>query len=123
MGKQIRLNQEYAKTDKEILKELHVSALKYNLYAEHKLLFIYRGKSDGLQYKDYEVYFGKENFIHLVGFERDKIGAYDFYEKCKLETLQLHEVKFKESRKAASAKLDAIQNLLDYKYIRWVVLI
>lgn len=118
MGTPIRLSQQKAKSDSKLLRDLHYAAMEYNKYANHKILYIYRARQSGAIYKDYEVYFGKENFIHLVGFKKGKIGANDFYDKCLLGTLKLHEVQFKENRKAASAKLDAIQNLLDYRHCK-----
>lgn len=118
MGKQIRLNQERAKTDAELIRELHASALKYDTYANKKLLYIYRASGKNSPYESYEVFFGKENFMHLAGFKKRKIGATDFYSKCLLGTLHLYEAEFKESRKASSAKLDALQTLLDYRHVK-----
>ena len=82
MSKSIQLSQERAKTDQEILSALQSSALKYKLYADCKLLYIYRANKKEAPYEDYEVYFGPENFIHLVGFKREKIGALQFFNKC-----------------------------------------
>lgn len=118
MGKQIRLCQENSKTDKALLKALRVSVCEYDKYMNHKVLYIYRSKQIDAPYKDYEVYFGKENFIHLVGFKKGKVGATDFYDKCKNGTLRLGDVEFKENRKATSAKLDAIQELLDFRHCK-----
>lgn len=118
MSPPIRLNQERAKTDVEILSALHLSAQKYMQYANHKLLYIYRANKKEAPYEDYEVFFGPENFIHLVGFKRAKINAIEFLNKCNSGTLQLHEVLFKESRKSTSSKLDAIVQLLDYRHAK-----
>ena len=97
MSKPIRLSQERAMTDMELLTSLHLSALKYNQYADKKLLYIYRANTQNAPYENYEVFFGRENFIHLVGFKRAKINAIEFFDKCCSGTLQLHEVSFKES--------------------------
>ena len=118
MSKPIRLSQERAMTDMELLTSLHLSALKYNQYADKKLLYIYRANTQNAPYENYEVFFGRENFIHLVGFKRAKINAIEFFDKCCFGTLQLHEVSFKESRKATSSKLDIITQLLDYRHAK-----
>lgn len=119
MKNQIRLNHEQAKSDAELTKALHLAAVKYSQYAEHKVLYIYRaGNKPDIPYKYYEVFFGKENFIHLAGFKRDKISASTFFEHCFHGAVQLNLVQFKESRKAASAKLDALPKVLDYRYAK-----
>ena len=118
MSKSIRLNQQHAKTDAELLNALHASAKKYSMFADNKLLYIYRANTKNAPYKCYEVFFGRDNFIHLVGFKRDKINATQFFEKCNSQTIQLHEATFKENRKAASAKLEAIEQLLDYRHVK-----
>lgn len=42
MAKTIRLNIETAKSDSSIINELHISAKKYSLYENCKILYIYR---------------------------------------------------------------------------------
>lgn len=118
MGKQIRLNQEIAKSDPELLKALHLSAQKYGQYAGHKILYIFRSSGKEAPYEDYEVYFGKENFMHLAGFKKGKISATEFFEKCLKDEIELSEVFFKENRKASSAKLDVLPVLLDYRHVK-----
>lgn len=78
MSKSIRLNQQHAKTDAELLNALHASAKKYSMFADNKLLYIYRANTKNAPYKCYEVFFGRDNFIHLVEFKRDKINATQF---------------------------------------------
>lgn len=118
MGRQIRLNQETAKSDSELLKALHLSAQKYGQYAGKKLLYIFRSSRKEALYEDYEVYFGKENFMHLAGFRKGKISAAEFFEKCLKDEIELSEVFFKENRKSSSAKLDVLPILLDYRHVK-----
>ena len=117
-GKQIRLNRESAKSDLELLKALHLSAQKYGQYEGKKLLYIIRSSGKEAHYEDYEVYFGKENFMHLTGFKKGKINAAEFFKKCLMDDIDLREVFFKENRKASSAKLDVLPVLLDYRYVK-----
>ena len=118
MAKTIRLNIENAKSDSSIINELHISAKKYSLYENCKILYIYRGKKIDSEYKCYEVLFGEENFIHLTVFAKSKIGAKDFYRKCKEGTIKIGEVNFKENRKVTSAKLDVLPMLLDHTSVK-----
>ena len=104
----IRLNHETAKTDREILFLLYEAAQEYNVYVNKKLLFIFREKKQDAPYECYEVFYGKENFIHLAGFKRKKIDAKVFFDKCLSRSVSLHEVDFKENRKATSSKLDIL---------------
>lgn len=118
MGRQIRLNREYAKTDAELLCDLYAAAGKYQLYVNKKILYIYRSNRKDAPYESYEVFFGKENFMHLAGFKKRIIGAAEFYDRCLFHTLRICDVEFKESRKAASAKLDVLKMLLDYRHVK-----
>lgn len=118
MGKTIRLNQQTARSDSELVKALHLSALKYSRYAGKKLLYIFRSSGKISPYEDYEVYFGRENFMHLAGFKKGVISASEFFDKCFEGKIELGEVLFKENRKAASAKLDVLPTLLDYRHVK-----
>ena len=51
MGKQIRLCQERAKNDLELLKALNKSVLEYDKYVNHKILYIYRSKQKDAPYE------------------------------------------------------------------------
>lgn len=119
MGRKIRLNAEESFNDERLLVELKKSAERYNRYTNKKILFIYRkDMKSSSEYMCYEVFFGEENFIHLAGFQSDKIDASTFFTKCLLGTLSPKELTFKESRKAASSKLSILPELLDYQYVK-----
>ncbi len=119
MGREVRLNAEESFNDERLLVELKKSAERYNRYANKKVLFIYRkDMKPSSEYMCYEVLFGEENFIHLAGFQSDKIDASTFFTKCLLGTLSPKELTFKESRKAASSKLSILPELLDYHYVK-----
>lgn len=119
MGREVRLSAEESFDDARLLVELKKSAERYNKYVNKKVLFIYRkDMKPSSEYMCYEVFFGDDNFMHLAGFQRDKINASTFYEKCALGTISTAELNFKESRKAASSKLSILPELLDYQYVK-----
>ena len=111
----IRLNHEIAKSEDEIIRLLKAAAESYNRYLNKKLLFIFHENKKDPIYDCYEVFFGKENFIHLSGFSRGDISALEFFDKCLDGSLLLKEARYSENVKSASAKLDVLSNLLDYK--------
>lgn len=88
----VRFNHEVAKSDREILALLYDAAKEYNKYVNKKLLFIFREKKKDAPYECYEVFYGKENFIHLAGFKRKRIDAKQFFDKCLNRSISLHEV-------------------------------
>lgn len=98
--------------------DLHAAARKYHIYENKKILYIYRSNRKDAPYESYEAFFGKENFMHLAGFKKGTISAAEFYNRCLLNTLHICDAEFKESRKAASAKLDVLQMLLDYRHVK-----
>ena len=72
-----------AKPDEEIKRMLHGAAVAYSKVCDKQVLFIHRKNSEDADYHYYETYYGKENFIHLVGCCSNKyVTAVEFYEKC-----------------------------------------
>lgn len=109
-----------AKTIEEIKRMLHLSAAVYSNVCNKQVLFIYRKNSKNEEYKYYETYFGKENYIHLVGCCSNKfITAEQFYDKC-LETddIPIEYITYKESRLATSNKLEVFTSLFKFPYIK-----
>lgn len=111
---------EKAKSIEEIKQLLHLSAIVYSFVCNKQILFICRKKAQNAEYHYYETYYGKENFIHLVGCEsNNKISAEKFYEVC-LETdnISTDYITFKESRRAASGKLEVFASLFDFQHVK-----
>lgn len=140
MAKNYRLNTEKSYPDSLLFTKLHSAALKYDKYKDKTVLFIYRkSKKPDSEYYCCEVRFGKENFIHLVGFEssyrrkrkehsrgvnsgntiKRYFNAEDFYDAClKTDGLDTSYLLFAENRKAASSKLSVIEQLLEFKQVK-----
>lgn len=116
--KNYRLVHEESKTDSELIKLLHEAAVRYERYLNQNLIFIFHESAKNPVYDYYEVYFGKENFIHLAGFARGDISASEFFDKCLSGSILLKEVRFSENRKSASAKLGVLSGLLDYRHTK-----
>lgn len=115
----IRISVQPAKTNEQLKKDLRNSAERYSSYVDKKILFVYRENRDGAPYECYEVFYGKENFIHLAGFKRlpefNSSSAESFYKHCLAGTIKIKKFRFSDSRQSASGKLDVLPDLLDYK--------
>lgn len=119
MGKILKLYQEQDYDNAEIKRRLNEAALKYKLYVGKNVLFIHCAKYKQIYtYGCFEAEFGKENFMHLAGFGRDKLNARDFYDKCFNNTISEEEFCFKGSRKATSTKLSVLSDLLNYQHVK-----
>ena len=118
----IRISQQPAKTNEQLKRDLISSAALYSSFAEKKVLFVYRENRDGAPYEGYEVFFGKENFIHLTGFKRkpevNSPSAKSFYQHRLAGTIKVKMFMFSDSRQSASGKLDVLPGLLDYKNVK-----
>lgn len=111
---------EKVKSNLEIKKLLHDSAIAYSSVCEKSILFIYRKNSENAEYHYYETYYEKRNFIHLVGCKSNEhIDAEKFYEKC-LETCEIPDeyITYKESRIVASSKLSIFKSLFEFKSVK-----
>lgn len=61
-------------TSGELISILCKSAALYSEYADTSLLFIFRGnKNEAYDY--YEVYFGRNNFMHPAGIKSDTLSS------------------------------------------------
>ncbi len=67
--------------DDKILDALHRDALAYSVYADAYLEF-WHSKSRNDEVHHTCIYYGRENFMHLVGIKSRTCSAYEFYEKC-----------------------------------------
>ena len=81
--------QELPRTDEQFLTDLFLAAKKYDFFARKTLLFIYHENHKDPSYKMYEAYFGRQNFMHLVGLKGKTINAKEFYQKCLDGTLKI----------------------------------
>lgn len=107
--------------------DLHKAASLFLKYADHKLLFIYSSGKTAIP-EAYEAYYGRENFMHLVGYKIKEditrhVTAKDFYQMCidgdkKNFALNKPYYVFTNSRKETSAKIDALLDLLDYGHVK-----
>lgn len=67
--------------DEKLLDILHRDALAYSVYADSYLEFWHtRSKRDEVHHT--RVFFGRDNFMHLVGVNSRTCSAFSFYEKC-----------------------------------------
>ncbi len=100
-------------SEREFVSNLQCAAMRYNELLDRDVLFIYRNKER--MYDFYQMYFGKDNFMHLAGVRRTKENkAVDFYDKCLAGTIKLEECKPKHSIVNMHEKVAVIHTLLDY---------
>ena len=113
-------------SDKEILKQLHNSAVKYSQLVNCNLLFIYaQNKNKDTPWQYFETEFKAENFQHLTGCKskvlengRPALSKADFYENALKQTLERKDFTFNVNRKTASAKLRSLPKLLQYEFAK-----
>lgn len=65
----------------QISYHLQIAAKSYNLYADRVLLFVYQ-KNIRSSCELLKVFFGRENFMHLVGIRSKNLSAIDFFTAC-----------------------------------------
>ena len=74
-----------------LFRDLNYCANKYSDVAGKSFLFLYKSSRKDPEYKSYEIYYRKENFMHLVGVDSKTMHALDFYEACLNNTLTQHD--------------------------------
>ena len=101
-------------TSGELISILCKSAALYSEYADTSLLFIFRGnKNEAYDY--YEVYFGRNNFMHLAGIKSDTLSAIEFYEACKNGTINREDCNPRKDANTMYSKVAIMQQMLDLR--------
>lgn len=101
-------------SEREFVSNLQCAASRYNELVDKDVLFIYKNKDN--MYDFYQMYFGRDNFMHLAGVKRTKeMKAVNFYDKCLSGTIALRECKPKHNIANMHEKVSVIHKLLDYR--------
>ena len=101
----------------ELLSILCKSAKLYSEYADTTLLFIFREKKSDA-YDDYEVRFGKNNFMHLAGIKSETLSANDFYEACLKGTITKDACNPRRDVNTMYSKVAIMEQMLDLRNCR-----
>lgn len=101
-------------TSEELISILYKSAVLYSEYADTSLLFIFR-ENKTKPYDYYEVHFGRNNFMHLVGIKSETLSAVDFYEACKNGTITKEACKPRRDANTMYSKVAVMREMLDLR--------
>ena len=97
----------------QILKQLHQNALQFSRY-ENSVLVFYHTPSRHSPCSWSEVYFSKQQFMHLMGIKAPRITAEEFYERCIRKTVTAADCIPRHSYSNRNAKIMLFPELFDF---------
>lgn len=100
-------------TEREIIKAVKADAQQYSIYAGKYLTFVHVRSKNSDIHND-TVFFGCENFMHLVGVKSETCSAIDFYKKCLDGTITLDECTPSHTIKNRNEKIMLFPELFDF---------
>ena len=102
-------------SEKELLTNLQRGAMLYSQYADSELCFIFR-TAKSKPYDCYEVYYGKNNFMHLAGIKSKTYNAVDFYEACLNGSIKKEDCIPRHDSTNMYSKVSILETLLELRH-------